>query len=43
MGLLAKRGDADAGRGAKQDDKPGPLGGKAEDNQPDRFKMRESC
>jgi uncharacterized protein YxjI len=39
MGLLPKR-DADAGRGAKQDDKPGP-GGKAEDNQPDRYKMRE--
>lgn len=38
MGLLAKRG---GGKDAQKEAKSGPLGGKAEDNQPDRFKMRE--
>ena len=43
MGRLARRGGGqDAGPGEKgKTEQAGPLGGKAEDNQPDRFKMRE--
>ena len=40
MGL--RRGGGGAGRRGQQDEEPkGPLGGKAEDHTPDRYKMRE--